>query len=521
MSLLLIAPIADHLVDLKSALPRRLTACALAAMTFLVAACTVGPDFEPPEAPAADRYSAPGEAPGGGTDAGPGAPKQTIALGEKVTGEWWQLFHSPDLNTLVKDAIAGNRTLEAAKARLIEAQEVVAAATGALYPQVDVGAGATREKQSSAELGLTPSQFPVPQNFNLYQLGATASYNLDVFGKTRRTIEREAALAEAQRHQLNAAYLTLTGNTVAQAIQIASVRAQLKAVDDILALDRKTFDLVRERRAVGAAPDTDVLSAESQLAADETLVAPLEQRLSVARHALAVLLGRAPSSWAPVDFELSSLTLPGELPVSLPSELVHQRPDILVAEGELHAASAQIGVATAALYPDITLSGTIGSEALNPGHLFNPSSLVWSIAAGISQPVFHGGTLEAERRAALAAFKASAADYQQTVLQAFGQVADILQGLTHDAQLLASQKHALDTASASVRLQQLTYTAGRTDILNLLDAQRRYQEARLGYVRAETQRYEDSTQLLVAMGGGWWEVSLEARRDDAGSGTAP
>jgi NodT family efflux transporter outer membrane factor (OMF) lipoprotein len=255
-------------------------------------------------------------------------------------------------------------------------------------------------------------------------------------------------------------------------------------------------------------PDSDVVTAESQLAADETQLPGLDQQLSVARHALAVLLGRAPGDWSPPDFDLAALTLPGQLPVSLPSELVHQRPDIQAAEARLHTASAQIGVATAQLYPSITLSGSVGAAGLDGGHLFDPAGLVWSIAAGLTQPIFDGGTRLAERRAALALFKAAAADYRQTVLQAFGQVADILQALTHDADLLAAQQHALDLASEAVRLQRANYANGGTGILALLDSQRQYQQARLGYVRAEAQRYQDTIQLLVAMGGGWWGAHL-------------
>jgi NodT family efflux transporter outer membrane factor (OMF) lipoprotein len=228
----------------------------------------------------------------------------------------------------------------------------------------------------------------------------------------------------------------------------------------------------------------------------------------VTKHALAVLVGRAPGDWSPPDFDLNALTLPDRLPVSLPSELVHQRPDILAAESQLHAASAQIGIATARLYPSITLSAGVSDAALIPGQLFSPSGLAWSVAAGLTQPIFDGGMRQAERRAALASFRASAADYQQTVLQAFGQVADILQALTHDAQLLAAQRRALDTASESVRLQRINYGRGGTGILDLLDAQRQYQQALLGYVRVEAQRYQDTTQLLVAMGGGWWGADL-------------
>jgi NodT family efflux transporter outer membrane factor (OMF) lipoprotein len=494
---------------------------AAAMLAVVSSGCTVGPDFTPPKEPSTARYTSPDEAPLAEGDAGPTAPKQTVALGEKVTAEWWTLFRSPDLDGLVKQAIAGSRTLESAKARLTQAQEAIAAASAALYPQVDFSASVTRQRLNASSFGLKSSSFSLPPNFNVYQVGPTASYPLDIFGGTRRQIEQESALADFQRFQLDAAYLSLTGNSVTQAIQVAGVRAQLKAIDDILDIDRQNLDLVRQENQAGSVPDNDVIIAESQLATDETLRPGLDQQLSVAKHALAVLLGQAPGDWSPPDFDLAALTLPGQLPVSLPSELVHQRPDILAAEAQLHAASAQIGVATAQLYPSITLSGSVGAAALDPGHLFNPASLVWSIAAGLTQPVFDGGMREAERRAALAAFKASAADYQQTVLEAFGQVADILQALANDAHLLAAQQRALDLASNSVRLQRITYANGGTGLLNLLDAQRQYQQARLGYVQAETQRYADTIQLLVAMGGGWWGADLDVGTDDAGLETRP
>jgi NodT family efflux transporter outer membrane factor (OMF) lipoprotein len=475
--------------------------------------CTVGPDFKPPAERSTTRYISPDEAAATEADAGSAAPKQTVALGEKVTVDWWTLFRSPELDMLVKQAIAGSPTLDSAKATLTEAQEAVAAASSALYPQVNFNASVAREKVNTSTFGLKPDTVSLPPNFNVYQVGPTASYALDIFGGTRRQIEQQTALADFQRYQLDAAYLTLTGNTVTQAIQVAATHAQLKAIDDILDIDRQNLELVRKQRQAGTVPDSDVIIAESQLAADETLQPGPDQQLSVAKHALAVLIGRTPGDWSPPDFDLAVLTLPGQLPVSLPSELVHQRPDILAAEAQLHAASAQIGVATAQLYPAITLSGSVGAAALDPGHLFNPASLVWSIAAGLAQPVFDGGLRQAERRAAVAAFKASAADYQQTVLQAFGQVADVLQALTHDAELLASQRRALDMASESVRLQRINYARGGAGILNLLDAQRQYQQALLGYVRAEAQRYQDTIQLLVAMGGGWWDANLTATDD--------
>jgi NodT family efflux transporter outer membrane factor (OMF) lipoprotein len=430
------------------------------------------------------------------------APRQIQAMGEKVSAEWWRAFGSSDLDDLVAQALVGSQTLESAKARLEQAQAALASASGALYPQVNFNASAAREKLSASTFGLKPGAFPLPPNFNVFQLGPTVSYAPDLFGGTGRQIERQSALADYQQYQLNAAYLILIGKTVSQAIELAAIQGQLKAAHEILDIDQQNLTLVRKQRKAGAVPDVDVIIAESQLAADETALLPLEQQVSVSKHALAVLLGRPPGAWSPPDFDLGTLTLPGTLPISLPSELVHERPDILAAEAQLHAASAEIGIAAAKLYPSVTLSGGVTATGLDPSHLFSPAGLVWSIAAGLAQPIFDGGTRESERRAALAGFKASAADYQQTVLQAFGQVADIMQAEAHDAHLLASQQRALDLASESVRLQQYNYARGGTGLLSLLDAQRQYQKARLGFVQAQAQRYQDTVQLLVAMGGG-------------------
>jgi NodT family efflux transporter outer membrane factor (OMF) lipoprotein len=489
-----------------------------AVLSMGVAGCSVGPDFEPPKPPSVTPYTSPGEATATVAKADPGraVPTQAIALGEKVAADWWTLFRSSDLDLLVKQAVAGSRTLESVKARLIVAREAIVVAASALYPQIGLDASVSEQKQSAATFGLTPEVAPLPPSFNLFQVGPTASYTPDLFGQTHRRIEQQVALAEYQSDQLDAAYLTLTGNTVSQALQVAAVRSQLKALNDILAIDRQNVELVRKQRLTGTVPDSDVIVAESQLASDETLKPGLEQQLSVARHALAVLIGRAPGDWSPPDFDLAAFKLPHHLPVSIPSRLVHQRPDIQAAEAQLHAASAQIGIATAQLYPSITLSAGVSASSLNGGNLFSPAGLVWSIAAGLAQPIFDGGMREAERRAALAAFKESAADYQQTVLQAFGQVADILQALTHDTNLLTAQSRALSMASEAVRLQRISYGSGGSGIIGLLDAQRQYQQAKLGYVRAEAQRYQDTVQLLVAMGGGWWDQNLASA--DGGDG---
>jgi NodT family efflux transporter outer membrane factor (OMF) lipoprotein len=481
-----------------------------------MAGCTVGPDFEAPNSLSLTHYTSPGEHTAPDPDAKKTVSTQAVVLGGRVAADWWTLFKSRDIDLVVKQALAGSQTIEGAKARLAQAREAVVVARSALYPQIGLGASDEQERLTAATFGLSPNAFPLPSNFNLFQVGPTASYTPDLFGGTHRRIEQQSALADYQSDQLDAAYLALTGNTVSQALQVAAIRGQLKALRDILTIDRQNLDLVRKQRQTGTVPDSDVITAESQLAADETIQPGLEQQLSVAKHALAVLVGQAPGNWSSPDFDLAALTLPGRLPVSIPSELVHRRPDIHAAEAQLHAASAQIGIATAQLYPSITLSAGVSGSSLNGGNLFSPAGLVWSIAAGLTQPIFDGGMREAERQAALAAFKASAADYKQTVLQAFGQVADILQALTHDTNLLAAQKHALTMASEAVRLQRISYGSGGSGIIGLLDAQRQLQQAELGYIRAEAQRYQDTVQLLVAMGGGCWDQKLASRDNDGG-----
>ena len=472
-----------------------------------VAGCTVGPDFKAPDPPLVSRYTSPGETSQQKRVADHGEPAvQTIAVGEKLSADWWKLFRSRDLNRVVEEAIGGSPTLDSAEAKLAQAHEAVAVARSALYPQIGLNADDQQQRLSAGTFGLPPSAFPLPPNFNLLQVGPTASYTPDLFGGAHRRIEQQLALTDYQAEQIGAAYLALTGNTVSEAVQAAAARTQLKAVNDILAIDRQNVDLVRREQQQGAVPDSDVVVAESQLASDETLLPGIEQQLSVANHALAVLTGRAPGNWLPPAFDLSRLSLPRRLPVTVPSELVHQRPDIRAAEAQLHADSAQIGIATAQLYPSITLSAAASPTSLNGSNLFNPSGLIWSVAAGLTQPIFDGGMREAERRAALDAFKASAADYKQTVLRAFEQVADILQALTHDEKLLSSQNRALAEASEALRLQRINYTNGGTGILNLLDAQRQYQQAELGYIRAKAQHYQDTIQLLVAVGGGWWDA---------------
>jgi NodT family efflux transporter outer membrane factor (OMF) lipoprotein len=473
---------------------RRLVASLLA--TTMLAGCAVGPDFLRPAQPKAGAYTSTevGSLPSAGAD----AVRQRIAMGKEVSAQWWRLFRSPEMNEVLDTVIAGSPTLESGRATLAQAREEITRAAGAFYPQLDVGADASRQKAAANRGGTNPGAIT-----NTFSIGPLVSYGLDIFGGTRRSVEQAQALAEFQRYQLAAAYLTLTGNAVTQVLNIASIRAQIAAIEDIIAVDRRNLDLVRTSFTAGRSALTDVLSAESQLTSDLTQLPPLRQQLSVAQHALSVLAGKSPAEWMPPDFELDRLDLPQELPVTLPSELVHARPDILAAEAQLHAASAAIGVATAQLYPDVTLSSSWSRTAPAIPQLFDPQATIWSIAASLTAPLFHGGSLEAQRRAAIDAFQAQLATYRDTVLQSFGQVADVLRALEHDAELLDAQTTALQTAQTSLQLTQESYSAGQASLLQVLDAQRLFQQARLGYARARAQRYQDTTQLFEAMGGAW------------------
>jgi NodT family efflux transporter outer membrane factor (OMF) lipoprotein len=424
---------------------------------------------------------------------------QHILLGATPAANWWKLFQSQPLEELIRQSAVHNHTLAAAFATLAESQELVVAQSGARYPQVSVDAGAGRQKYGAQFAG----PFSVP-SFSYLAVGATVRYRLDYMGGIARSVEQLQARAQYQESEVDAVDLALTGNVTMQAMIIASTRAQIQAVSELRAEDRENLNLVRTAFENGSVSKLDVLTAQSQLASDETLLPPLYHQLAVARHALTVLVGQTPADWSPPDFELGQLKLPRELPVSLPSELVHRRPDILAAEAQLHAATAAVGIATANLYPQITLTASGGQQALagTGGQLFDRSSTAWSLISGLTAPIFDGGTLRAERRAAIDELHASAERYQQVVLESFGQVADLLDALSQDAESLAAQTRALATAQSGLELARESYAAGNTGVLQVLDAQRQRQQAQLGFVRAQAQQYLDTTQLFLALGGG-------------------
>ena len=470
------------------------TFLALAVSAALLAGCAVGPDFKRPEPPAAAGYTV--EHPAGDAGSGAATAAQTIVLGENLQAQWWRLFQSDALDQVVQRALQGNRSLAAASWSLAQAQEIANARAGKLAPHVDLTSGVGRQKYGAQFLG--PLAKPPP--FSYFSVGATVSYTLDYTGGVARSIEQQRAFAEYQQRQLDAAGLAVTGNTVMQALRIASLRAQITTVEALLDRDRENLKLVQLAFDAGSVSRLDVVSANSQLASDTTQLPQLRQELSVARHALALIMGDAPIAAMP-EFDLAQIVLPPNLPVSVPSELARRRPDILAAESQLHATTAAVGVAEANLYPRIDLTASTGQQAISFEHIFDRTSNVWSFASALVAPVFDGGTLRAEKRAAADAMRASLANYEQTVLAAFGQVADSLEALDNGAEELQAQARAEQSARESVDLTRQSYNEGNVGVLQVLDAERRYQQARLGYVRAQAQRYIDTVQLFLALGG--------------------
>jgi NodT family efflux transporter outer membrane factor (OMF) lipoprotein len=495
----------------------------VAALSLLaLSACAVGPDFQPPSAPPVSGYT-PGGRPAATTSADvPGGAIQKFDMGRDIPGEWWKVFHSRELDALVAEALRANPSLQAAQATLWQAKENVYAQAGKLLPTVDANASATRQQFSPATFGAAGA----PSIFNLYQATVNVAYAPDVFGGQRRQIEATAALADYQRFELEAAYLTLTSNVVTAVVQEASLRGQIEATRDIIKAETDQLDVVRHQFDVGAAARTDVLTQQSEVASAQATLPPLQKQLEQQRHILQALIGSFPSEARRDHLMLAALRLPTHLPVSLPSQLVEQRPDVRAAEAQLHEASAQIGVAIAARLPQFNLTGDYGSAALTPATLFAPSTIIWSIAAAGSQPIFHGFTLLHQERAAKAGYDIAEAQYRNTVLMAFQNVADVLRALQLDAATLKAQRAASSAASDTLKLARGQYGLGAITYVTLLNSQRSDQQARLAVVQAQAARYADTAALFQALGGGWWNrvdvipnpLSPEADADDAATG---
>jgi len=468
----------------------------------VLSACSAGPDFRRPDAPGVKAYTLT-ELPAQ-TAASPvmGGEAQRFQFGQDIPAEWWSLFHSEALNEVIRQALASSPTLDSAKAALRRAQENLNAQAGAtLFPKVDAFLSAGRQKFSPSAFGQTaPGSV-----FNLYNASVSVSYSLDFSGGLRRELESLQAEADFQGFQLQGTYLALTSNIVTAAVKEASLRAQIRATQEILSILEKELKLVERQFEIGSASRSAVLAQQAQLAGIRASLPPLEKDLALTRHRLATLSGVAPGEAVLPEFELEGFALPEDLPVSLPSSLVRQRPDIMASEALLHAASAQVGVATADLYPKITLTGSYGYESTKLGGLFDSGANIWSIAAGLTQPVFHGGELNAKRRAAIAAYDQAGAAYRETVLLAFRDIADVLRALEFDAATLKAQGDAAEAARRSLELTQRQFELGAVGYPSLFNADRQYLQARINLVQAQAARYSDTAALFQALGGPWWK----------------
>jgi NodT family efflux transporter outer membrane factor (OMF) lipoprotein len=470
--------------------------------TVLLSACAVGPNYKQPAAPQTAGFAPLGALPAATVSvAGAGGEAQRFVDGLDIPGQWWTLFKSPDLNALIERGLAHNPSLEAAQATLREANENTAAERGSFFPSISGQYSGEREKSSGASFGLPQVGSLL---YTLNSASVNVSYTLDAFGGIRRQVEALQAESDYQRFALEASYLSLTANIVTAAVTEASLRAQIAATEEIVRSQRAELEITRRRVTAGGASRSDVLQQEATLDATLANLPALQSQLAQERNQLAAYVGDLPADYAGPQFNLDSMTLPAELPVSLPSKLVEQRPDVREYAELLHQATAQIGVATANMLPQLTLTGSYGGTATKFSQMFASSSSVWSLVGGVTQPIFKGGQLTHQRRAAVAAARAAAANYQNTVITAFENVSNSLYAVQADAQVLAAQTTAERTAAESLKLVQAQFKSGGASHLQVLTSEQSYQTALVALVKARAQRYADTAALFQALGGGWW-----------------
>jgi NodT family efflux transporter outer membrane factor (OMF) lipoprotein len=488
----------------------------------LLSACAVGPNFKAPAAPPNAGFAPAGQMPSATAAASlPGGQAQRFVDGMDIPGQWWTLFQSAQLNALIERALANSPTLQAAQAALRQANETAAAQRGSYYPSVSGTVESQRQKGSGAAFGIPG--FPSSYYYDLQTASVNVSYTLDAFGGTRRQVEALQAQAEYQQFALEASYLTLTANIVTAAVNEASLRAQIAATDDIAHSQQRQLDITRRRVAAGGASRADVLQQQATLQGTLASLPALRSQLAQQRNQLAAFIGAFPSDVTDAEFTLDSLNIPQDLPVSLPSKFVEQRPDVREYSALLHQATAQIGVATANMLPQITLTASYGQDAATWSNLFSPGSNVYSLIGSLTQPIFKGGQLLHQRRAAVAAAQEAAANYQATVINAFQNVSNTLYALQADADALAAQSIAERTAADSLALVQAQYKSGAAGYVQVLTAEQGYQTAAVALVKARAQRFADTAALFQALGGGWWNRN-EALADSstkAGSQQAP
>ncbi|MGE5621908.1 MAG: efflux transporter outer membrane subunit [Bacillota bacterium] len=463
----------------------------------LLAGCAAGPDFTRPAAPNLDAYT-PGAAPARTVSAPvPHGAAQRLVRASAVDARWWRAFGSAKLSALIEAAMAHSPTLASAQARLRQAEEIHAARAGSTaYPQADASLNAQRQHASPAAQGLPGSA----RTFDLYNASVGVRYNVDLAGGNQRALEALAAQVDYQRFQLEGAQLALAANIAAAAILQARLAAQIEASEAILRTQQTQLDISRERVRLGEASPDDTLALQTQLEQTRAGIPLLRNQHQQAGHLLAVLSARAPGEPGLPSFRLEDFALPPDLPLVVPSELVRRRPDIRAAEALMHAANAEYGMSAAKRYPQLNLSASLGSQALSANNLFGSGALAWGLAGQLTQPLFNPG-LAAEKRAALAAFEAAAANYQGVVLESLRKVADVLRSVENNAQALAAQAAACRTAEESLASMQRRYQLGAASYLQLLIAQQQAQQARLGLIAAQAQRLSDSVSLFHAMGG--------------------
>ncbi len=484
-----------------------------------VAGCAAGPDFEPPAPPSVHAYT---EHPIGTTTATrgvAGGEAQSFHANTGIPSDWWTLFHSQALDSLVGEALKNNHDLKAAQAALRVAHEDVLAQRGTFYPAVSAGIAIGREQDPSATLA------PVPANnaflYSLFTPQVLVSYSPDLFGLHRRTRESLKAQEKTARFQMIAARITLATNVVVTAVQEASLRAQVKATRQLVDLEKKSLGILNLRFRKGDASKLDLSAQQAQIAQTETDLPTLVKQLTATRHALAVLVGDFPDEPPTETLALSDLQLPRNLPLSLPSQLVAQRPDVRIARANLHAASAAIGIAAAERLPHLDLTADAGSNALTLSNLFTSGTGFWGIFASLFAPIFEGGQLAHHESAAKAAYVEAAQQYRGTVLHAFENVADTLVAIGQDAKSLKAAAMAESAAQTTLSLSRLKLRHGYIGSFELLNAEQAWQQAKIGLVQAEASRFADTAALYQALGGGWWQRREKKKQSQTGKPMTP
>ena len=468
----------------------------IAGAALSLSGCMVGPNFQRPAPPVVASFL-PKDAARPPANAG----SQQIVQGMDIPARWWTVFHSPELDALVAQALANNADVAAAEAALRNAKELLYAQRGALYPTVSAGFQALGARTAAT---LAPPNADNSQTYSLFTPQVTVSYTPDVFGGVRRQIEGAAARAESQKFQTEAAYLTLASNVVQAALLESSLREQIKATHDIIAVETQLLALMKKQHDVGQISGADMAAQETALAQAEQSLPPLEKQLAQQRDLLAILGGRFPAEGPAGAVDISSLALPHEVPAGLPSSLVERRPDIRAAEANLHAASAAVGVAAAARLPAITLGAQGGSAASTIGGLASSSNLFWQLTGDVAQPIFDAGQLKHQQKAAEAAYDQAREQYRSTVLQAFQNVADAMQALQLDDEGLNAAALAEKAAARSLEISSRQVRLGEVSAVSVLNAEQAYHQARIGLIQAKAARYSDTVALFQALGAGGW-----------------